>query len=464
MTAAAAAAAAPRETEFDIGNAIDAGRWTGPQKLILLLVGCAIIFDGFDNQSLGFAAPALIKDWGITKEMLSPVMAIGQFGMMFGAAIGGMIGDRLGRKTALVGSVLIFGVLTGCIAISNSLFLIGLLRLLANMGLGAAFPNAAALVSEYTPARYRSLGVTASIVCVPLGGVVGGFIAASVLPRFGWRMLFAMAGGATLLVSLLLIFFLPESTRFLLRRRGDSPTLRARLARVGVVVPAGAHLVDLGEKNEGQHGKSPVAALFARAWRRDTIALWAAFGACLFAVYTAFSWLPTMLSDAGYDLATSSQGLTAFNIGGVIAALGSAWLIGSMGSRRPMTAMAVGGVAGAVAMIALPLDPSRPHLLLILVLGVEGAFINGVQTTLYALAANVYPTAIRATGVGSATSFGRIGAIASSFGGALALQALGATGLDLMLLFAMAATTIALLSVRRHFQPATPADPNGASR
>ncbi|WP_298670604.1 MFS transporter [uncultured Sphingomonas sp.] len=440
--------------DFDIGRAIDAGRWSGYQKLVLLLVGCAVIFDGFDNQSLGFAAPAIIRDWGISKEMLSPVMAIGQFGMMFGAALGGMIGDRFGRKAALVGSVLTFGVLTGCIAFSNSLFVIGALRLVANIGLGAAFPNAAALVSEYTPARNRSLGVTASIVCVPLGGVVGGLIAAQVLPIFGWRMLFAAAGGATLTVALLLFLCLPESTRFLLRRHGDTPKLRRLLARVGLDVPANARLVDIAEQDEGQHGKSPLAALFSGAWRRDTIALWAAFGACLFAVYTAFSWLPTMLSDAGFDLAFSSQGLTAFNIGGVIAALTGAWLIGHKGSKAPMVVMAIGGVLGAGVLLTNPLDPAGSRLVLILILGIEGAFINGVQTTLYALAANVYPTAIRATGVGSATSVGRIGAIASSFGGALALHALGASGLSLMLLVAMGATAIALMSVRRHFQPA----------
>ena len=446
--------AAGRSPDYDIGTAIDEGRWTGYQKLILLLVGCAVIFDGFDNQSLGFAAPAIIRDWGISKEMLSPVMAIGQFGMMFGAALGGMIGDRFGRKAALVGSVLTFGVLTACIAISNSLIEIGALRLFANVGLGAAFPNAAALVSEYTPRRSRSLGVTASIVCVPLGGVVGGLIAAKVLPVFGWRMLFAAAGGATLTVALLLIALLPESTRFLLRREGDTPRLRRLLARVGLEVPGDARLVDRGEQDAAPQGKSPVAALFADSWRHDTIALWAAFGACLFAVYAAFSWLPTMLSDAGFDLAFSSQGLTAFNIGGVISALSGAWLIGHKGSRAPMVAMAIGGVIGAGVMLATPLDPGGSRAMLILILGVEGAFINGVQTTLYALAAHVYPTAIRATGVGSATSVGRIGAVASSFGGALALHARGASGLSLMLLVAMAATTIALLAVRRHSRPA----------
>ena len=453
-----AGAAAPT---FDIGRAIDDGRWTLQQKLVLLLVGCAIIFDGFDNQALGFAAPAIIRDWGISKEMLSPVMAVGQFGMMFGAAIGGLIGDRIGRKTALVGSVLLFGVVTGCVALANDLLTIGVLRFVANLGLGAAFPCAAALVSEYTPARNRSLGVTASIVCVPLGGVIGGFIATAVLPVAGWRMLFAYAGGATLLVALLLLLALPESARFLLRRHGDGPKVRATLARAGIVVPDGARLVDEAEGADDHGGKSPVGALFAPAWRGDTLALWAAFGACLFAVYAAFSWLPTMLADAGHDLATSSRGLTAFNIGGVIAALGSAWLIGYKGSRGPMVAMAIGGVLGAGALMVTPLDPAQPQLLLILILGIEGAFINGVQTTLYALAAHVYPTTIRATGVGSASSVGRIGAIASSFGGAIALHAFGAIGFSLMLLIAMAATTVALLGIRRHFKAPAPTQPKG---
>lgn len=444
----------PHPADYDIGRAIDDGPWTGSQKLILLLVGCAIIFDGFDNQSLGFAAPAIIREWGITREALSPVMAVGQFGMMFGAALGGMIGDRIGRKTALVGAALLFGVMTAGIALANSLVVIGVLRFIANLGLGAAFPNAAALVSEYTPRRHRSLAVTAGIVCVPLGGVVGGFIASALLPVAGWRMLFTYAGFATLGVALLLLFALPESTRFQLARRGDSPGLRRTLARIGLHVPADATLVDRGDAIQDS-GRSSLGSLFAPGWRGDTIALWAAFGACLFAVYSAFSWLPTMLSDAGYDLVVSSRGLTAFNIGGVIAALGGAWLIGHQGSRWPMVAMAIGGVAGAALLIMAPLHavPGQQPLMLILLLAIEGAFINGVQTTLYALAADVYPTKVRATGVGSASGVGRVGAVASSFGGALALHAMGATGFSLMLLCSMAVTTLALLAIRRHSPP-----------
>lgn len=435
--------------EVDIGRAIDDGRWTGYQKLVLLLVGSAIIFDGFDNQSLGLAAPAIIKDWGISKEMLAPILAIGQMGMMAGTAFGGMLGDRIGRKVALIGSVLIFGIATILMSLAPDVTTLGILRVIAGLGLGGALPNAAALVSEYTPARNRSLAVTASIVCVPLGGVIGGLIAARLLPATGWQSLFALAGGIPIFVAILLYVALPESARFMLARQGDTPRLRATLKRAGLSVPENARLIDSTSGSENG-GKTSTRDLVSSEYRGDTFALWGAFGFCLLAIYAGFSWLPTMLSDAGYDLSLSSTGLMAFNLGGVIAALGSAWLIGYSGSRKPMVAMAIGGLVTAIALFLFPLTPAQPVIIMILALGLLGGFVNGVQTTLYALAAHIYPVGIRASGVGAASSIGRIGAISSSFIGAAMLTALGSAGFYALMILAMGVTTVALMLIRRH--------------
>lgn len=435
--------------EIDIGRAIDEGRWSGYQKLVLLLVGCAIIFDGFDNQSLGLAAPAIIKDWGISKEMLAPILAIGQVGMMAGTAFGGMLGDRVGRKMALIGSVMVFGIATLLMSLAPNVEILGVLRVIAGLGLGGALPNAAALVSEYTPARNRSLAVTASIVCVPLGGVIGGLIAARLLPATGWQSLFALAGGIPIVVALLLFFALPESARFMLARQGDTPRLRATLKRAGLSVPDAAKLIDTTSGNAAG-GKASARDLISGEYRHDTFALWGAFGFCLLAIYAGFSWLPTMLSDAGYDLSLSSTGLMAFNLGGVIAALGSAWLIGYSGSRKPMVAMAIGGLATAIALFLFPLSPAQPVIVMILALGLLGGFVNGIQTTLYALAAHIYPVGIRASGVGAASSIGRIGAISSSFIGAAMLTALGSAGFYALMILAMGVTTGALMLIRRH--------------
>jgi len=441
----------PAPRTIDIAAAIDARPWGARQKLILAMVGAAIMFDGFDNQSLGLAAPAIIHGWGISKAVLAPVLALGQGGMMLGTALGGMLGDRLGRKTVLVASALVFGLATLAMAASQGLVMLGALRLLSGVGLGGALPNAAALVSEYTPARRRSLAVTAGIVCVPLGGVVGGLVAAWLLPLAGWRVLFALAGALTLAVAALLVMALPESARFLFRRHGDGARLRQTLARIGLIAPPG---VALGDGIPGVVTHGSLGQVFAPGYLFDTIAYWLAFGFCLVAIYAGFNWLPTMLSDAGFGLSLASTGLTAFNLGGVITALAAARAIDRFGSRAPMVWLSFGGAGIAALLLLFPLGPAAPLWLAILALALLGGCANGVQTTLYALGASLYPVHARASGVGLASGIGRLGAISSAFVGAIALSWLGPPGFYALMIVAMALTGLSLAALRNHSRPA----------
>jgi AAHS family 4-hydroxybenzoate transporter-like MFS transporter len=435
-------------SQADLGKLIDDGAWSTRQKFFLFLVGSAIIFDGFDNQVLGLAAPAIIRDWGVSKEMLAPILAIGQFGMLLGTAFGGALGDRFGRKIALLFSVLVFGLATTAMAAADNITTLGILRLIAGVGLGGALPNAAAYISEYTPLRSRSFAVTASIVCVPLGGVFGGLIAAQLLPVTGWRSLFLVAGCLPVILALLLWVLLPESGRFVLSRHGDSPQLRTVLRKAGIVAPASVKLVDMASGEAAT--KAPIRQILSSSLRRDTFLLWTAFGFCLMGIYAGFSWLPTMLSESGFGLAASSRGLMAFNLGGVFTALFSAWMIAFMGSRLPMVTMAVLGAISAIAIYLFPLSPDQPQIVTILVLALLGGFVNGVQTTLYALAAHIYPVSARATGVGAASSVGRIGAITSSFAGASILTSLGSGGFYILMTISMVVTAAALMAIKRH--------------
>jgi len=169
---------------------------------------------------IGFAAPALLADWGVTKADLAPALAMGLIGMTVGAAVAGWLGDRLGRKIVIVGSVLVFGALTAATAMVSNVIELAALRFLAGLGLGGALPNVAALVAEFAPARLRSLAVSITIVCVPVGGVIGGLFAAPLLPRVGWHWFFLTAGALPVLVGLVLALLLPESPQFLEKRRG----------------------------------------------------------------------------------------------------------------------------------------------------------------------------------------------------------------------------------------------------
>src|SRR2546427_12844014 len=233
---------------IDVGYVIDEGRWTTYQKLLILGAALTIILDGVDNQLLGNGVPALMKEWSLPRGAFSTVLALSPCGMMIGGAVGGMLGDRIGRRTALLFSMISFAVLTLAISTVNGLMLLGALRFLAGLGLGGAMPNAAALSSEYVPRRQRPFAVTLTIVCIPLGGTLAAFLSAWVLPVYGWRTLFVLGGIIPIVLAVLLFKVLPESPRYLASRRERWPALIALLLRLGHDAPADANFVEAGSR------------------------------------------------------------------------------------------------------------------------------------------------------------------------------------------------------------------------
>jgi len=224
------------------------------------------------------------------------------------------------------------------------------------------------------------------------------------------------------------------------------------LRKLGHSVPNDAEFVDPTESTRS----SSVSELLVPEFRRDTMALCASFFFCLFAAYASVFWLPSMLAGVGFDVASSSNGLAAWNLGGVVGALLGAAIIVRVGSRATMIAMCIGAIAGALAVRQVT---PAPTLAMFLLLGWTGGLINGVQTTMYALAAHVYPATIRATGVGTAVAFGRIGGVVSGYAGLSS----GLTGLFALLAGFMAIVAVTLGAVRRHI-PKMVAGPEGAGQ
>jgi AAHS family 4-hydroxybenzoate transporter-like MFS transporter len=431
----------------DIGATLDDGPFTTMQRCVVLLAALAIVLDGFDGQLIGFAIPVLIREWGITRGAFAPAVAAGLIGMGIGSACAGIVADRFGRRQAVIGSVFLFGIATCAIGFAPDVAAIAILRFFAGLGIGGALPTATTMTAEYTPARRRTMMVTATIVCVPLGGMLAGLFAHEVLPRYGWRGLFFAGGALPLVLGFVLVRALPESPRYLARRPARWPELGALLARMQRPVAPGTVFTDVKDARAAG-GRSGFGALFASGQARDTIALWCAFFMCLLAVYAAFSWLPTMLAASGLSVSVAGAGLTAYNLGGVIGALLCAWAIAHAGSRWPLALCSIGGAASAVWLMGV--DASRHTGWLIVGLGLHGLFVNAVQSTMYALCAYIYPTAVRATGTASALAFGRLGAILSAFAGAIVITTGGAGAYLTMLAVAMGVVCIALLAVRRH--------------
>jgi AAHS family 4-hydroxybenzoate transporter-like MFS transporter len=432
---------------IDVGDVIDRSPWTLYQRWLVFLTALTIVFDGIDNQLLGVVIPTLMREWGVARSAFAPLVSLGYVGMMIGGAVAGIAGDRFGRRTALLASMVVFGAMTLAAVMVTAPAQLGWLRLLAGIGLGGAMPNATAIAAEFVPLRRRPIAVTVTIVCVPLGATIAGLLGIRLLPIVGWRMLFMFGGVLPLAAAAILWRLLPESPRFLARERSRWPELIQLLRRMGHSVDAGAMFADT---NERAVERASIRALFGPDFRVDTIALWAAFFCCLLAVYSGFSWLTTLLSGAGFTPSTANTGITSFNLGGVVGALLGGVAIARAGSRVAMLSMAAGAVLSAFVLSQMAITPATGTFPIIALLTVLGGFINGVQTTMFALAAHVYPGAVRTTGVGTVVGFGRVGAIVSGYAGSWAIGYRGSASYFGMIAVAMLATFVALAVVRRH--------------
>jgi AAHS family 4-hydroxybenzoate transporter-like MFS transporter len=441
-----APAASPAHSDFEAGALLDRAPVGSAHLRVFALAGAAIVLDGFDLQALGFAAPSLIADWGISRADLAPLFAAGIIGMAIGALLFGHLGDRWGRRRAMLVAVLLFALSTlGCAVVASTTQLL-VLRLLAGIGLGGALPNAAALVSESAPLRWRALLTSVVIVGVPVGGVLGGELAAQLLPLYGWRGVFVAGGLAPVALAVAMALWLPESPRYLLRcgRSAEATALVNRLQTERRFGPGDPLWLREPEATD----KASFTRLFEATFLRDTLGLWLLFLANMFSVFCFMNWLPAVLVDLGHETSAATRLLALFNLGGIAGSLAGAWLMRWHGSRVVLAGLA--GIAAVNAVVMGQADLSVWWNVLALSM-IAGLGINALMVGTYVLSAHVYPTEIRTTGMGFALSVGRAGAVLSSFAGALvAGGADGAGDLFLLVAGAMLLSATATLTIRRH--------------
>lgn len=405
---------------IDVGAAIEGARLRPFHVHLVFWSLIIMLFDGFDQQMIGYVAPSLIHAWHIKSQAFVPVFTTSMVGMMIGATFGGSVADRYGRRNMMVLGMAVFGLFTLAAAWATTIGGLSALRLIAGIGVGFAVPNALALTAEYAPKRQRATLITVMFLGYSLGGAAGGWAAAALIPRFGWPSMFLVGGVLPLALVPASLFLLPESIRFRLLRdgAGDAAGARLVLQRLLPDVVIGPQ-TELVVQEEIQHGQ-PVRHLFTDKRALFTILLWISFVANLMTLTFVINWLPTVIANAGIALTRAVIVSSYFQVGGLVGGV----IVSRLMDRGTITPLAwfFGGASLSIALIG---SIGSSSMLLDCIVFAAGFFVVGGQFGLNALASSAYPTFMRSTGTGWALGIGRLGAITGPIiGGVLIALAL----------------------------------------
>jgi AAHS family 4-hydroxybenzoate transporter-like MFS transporter len=378
----------------------------GPlQRRVFLLCGLCLIIDGFDVQAMGYVAPAVLADWKIPGPQLGPVFAAANFGVLIGSLVFSTLADKIGRRPVLVGATLFFATMTIATAYAQNIDQLFWLRLVAGIGMGCIIPNATALVGEFSPAARRVTLMMTITVGFTAGAALGGFVAAWMIPNFGWRSVFLFGGLVPLVIGLTMVVGLPESLQFLAVQRRGRESLVKWLKKLDPTLRVDESTQFVANE-EGRSGV-PFVHLFRDGRTVVTILLWIINFMNLLTLYSLANWLPTVVTGMGYTTQTAVLVGTILQVGGTIGTFGLAWLI----ARNGFVPMLIATFAVATISIAFIGSPGISLALLFVIVFVAGWCVVGGQPGINAFAATFYPTALRSTGVGFALGIGRIGAI-----------------------------------------------------
>jgi MFS transporter, AAHS family, 4-hydroxybenzoate transporter len=400
---------------IDVVEFIDQQPVGGFQIKLLLTCAAVLFLDGFDTQAIGYVAPALAKEWGLTKAALGPVFSAGLFGLMIGALLFGPLADRIGRKKIIIFSTLAFGIGTLATAFIQDVNSLLAIRFLTGLGLGGAMPNAIAMTSEFNPRRRRATMVMIMFGGFSVGAALGGFLAAGLIPQFGWRSVFVVGGLVPLLLVPVLVLRLPESVRFLVLT-GRAPQQVAQL--LGWISPKASFTAATRfVVHEPELAGIPVLHLFRGGRTLVTLLLWVVFFMSLLDLYFLSNWLPTVLNDLCASVSVAAVIGSMLQVGGIV----GTFALGSIIDRFSFRALALVYFVAVFAVGAIG-HLGHSAVLVTLAIFVAGFCIVGGQIAANALAAAFYPTAVRATGVGWALGIGRVGSIVGPLVGGLLLS------------------------------------------
>lgn len=384
-----------------------------PFQWMVFAFGFIVFFcDGLDTGIIGFIAPQLIEDWGISKPDLAPVMSAALVGMCLGALCSGPLADQFGRKKLILTTCGLFSVFTILCGLATSTTELVIYRFITGLGLGAAMPNISTLVSEYMPAKRKAFLTGLAGCGFMLGISFGGVLSAYLLDYFGWQIVIMIGGVLPLFATVILLFKLPESVPYLVKTQQQDKA-RFILNKIYDQTLQPNTVLSLADLSYSTVN-APIRMLW-KNYRWNSILLWVCCFTSLLVFYLLTSWMPTILKTAGLSTQQFSLIAAIFPFGGVIGAIIMGWY---MDKINPTQVVKYSYLLAVVFFIIAGLVHS--HIVLLgMTIFIIGALLAGAQSSLLPLATITYPTSCRAVGVSWMHGIGRTGAILGAFYGSL---------------------------------------------
>ena len=382
--------------------------------------------DGMDVMVVSYAAPAIAKVWSISPQAMGSVFSAGLLGMTLGTLFIAPRADIVGRRTIILLSAMIMGLTVFSTYLAQSVEELLFFRFISGLGIGSMLASTATLASEYAPKKTKDFWVSFVMSGYPIGAVLSGLAAAQIIPAYGWRAMFQVAGVVTLITVPLIYLFLSESLDFLLKKQPKDALQKANTILSKMNRATLSELPPLsisGKKSEIRNPKSQIekpsiTSLLTPERKASTIQLWIALFMAFASLYFLTTWIPKLASSAGLSMELAIYAGTVFNLGSFVGIMTQGYLSSIFGLRRTIFSF-----LAATAFLMVIFGFFKGSAMVLVLFGLIGFGVQGGFVGLYAVAARFYPTEIRSTGVGFAMSAGRVGGIVGPLLGGLLIGA-----------------------------------------
>jgi putative MFS transporter len=384
-------------------KSLDESAFTSEHRRIYSIALFGHLCDGFDINVMGFVLPSIIASFHLTGASAGFLASAVFFGMFFGAGGGGLLADIIGRKKTIILAMLIYGVASVFAAAASTYWTLWIVRLVEGIGLGAEVILIFSYVVEFLPVKNRGALTSSTVFFWQISSFIAAGIAILVIPYYGWRWMFVI-GGVVALIAAGAWMTLPESVRFLIHK-GRLKEAQGIVKKIG-----GVPVTEIVAAEERQPQAPPLSSLLGRAYRKQTLSVWAMQFLNGFVFFGIAVWLPTLFLKMGFSFVHSLLFTGIITGSGAVGNVIGGLLLDRWG-RRPT--LIVYSIAGGLALASWGLSASAAS---VIIIGAIGAFFSfGVAGPLFTYVSEIYPTALRASGVGIAGSWQRIGGVVAPY-------------------------------------------------